>query len=32
MFELKTNKQLIQKEKSLLDNRMIDYYINKDLI
>ncbi|MEN8853266.1 MAG: hypothetical protein ABF256_08415, partial [Candidatus Arcticimaribacter sp.] len=31
MFELKTNKQLIQKEKSLLDNRMIDYYLNKDL-
>ena len=31
MFELKTNKQLIQKEKSLLDKRMIDYYINKDL-
>ena len=32
MFELKTNKQLIHKEKSLLDNRMIDYYINKELI
>lgn len=32
MFELKTNKQLIQKEKSLLDNRMIDYYLNKDLL
>ena len=32
MFELKTKKQLIQKEKSLLDNRMIDYYLNKDLI
>lgn len=31
MFELKTNKQLILKEKSLLDKRMIDYYINKDL-
>ena len=32
MFELKTTKQLIQKEKSLLDNRMVDYYLNKDLI
>ena len=32
MFELKTKKQLIHKEKSPLDNRMIDYYISKDLL
>ena len=32
IFELKTKKQLIHKEKSLVDGRMIDYYINKNLL
>ena len=32
IFELKTKKQLIFKEKSFLDGRMIEYYINKKLL
>ena len=32
IFDLKTKKQLILKKKSLLDGRMIEYYINKDLL
>lgn len=32
IFELKTKKQLIHKEKSLLDGRMIEYFINKNLL
>ena len=32
IFELKTKKQLIHKEKSLLDGRMIEYFINKNFL